>query len=443
MMTVRRTLRSAAIVAAVLGLLSPHTAHAKILAQWVQLGPDGTSSVRAITEDACPAVTFDGKPVPMSVRAEPGRSFGNVKPAQFPVRGCEAMVPPDAVAAMLDGKALPLARPNPQRILVFGDTGCRLKTGDPTQSCNDINAWPFPKIAAVAAAARPDLVIYVGDYNYREDACPAGYAGCAGSPWGYGWDTWNADFFAPAAPLLAAAPWVMVRGNHEDCVRAGEGWFRFLDRLPMEPACRDFTGAFVARLGDFGVVVVDGAAADDPKGDASDMASTLRRQFIEVLAKVPAEAWLTTHRPLDAMLGSEKGTPRNFVANKVLQLALGADMPTGVRMYRLRPHPFLPGRRFRQRPPAAARGRHRRRQSRGTAAAQRDRRRHQRRQGGRLGDLFGLRLHGLGPRRQRLVGHLVRRERQAHQSLPALQPLAQLPFLSLERFHINRRKKPL
>ena len=311
MMTVRRTLRSAAILAAVLGLASPHIAHAKILAQWVQLGPDGTSSVRA----------------------EPGRSFGNVKPAQFTVRGCEVMVPPDAVAAMLDGKALPLPRPNPQRILVFGDTGCRLKTGDPTQSCNDINAWPFPRIAAVAAATRPDLVIHVGDYNYREDACPAGYAGCAGSPWGYGWDTWNADFFAPAAPLLAAAPWVMVRGNHEDCVRAGEGWFRFLDRLPMEPACRDFTGTFVARLGDFGVVVVDGAAADDPKRDASDMAATLRRQFIEVLAKVPAEAWLTTHRPLDAMLGSEKGTPRNFVGNKVLELALGADMPAGVRMY--------------------------------------------------------------------------------------------------------------
>src|ERR1700720_4972714 len=100
------------------------SAEAKTLAQWVQTGPDGNSSVRAITEDACPSVTFDGKPVPMSVRAEPGRSFGNVKPAQFPVRSCEAMVPPDAVTAVLDGKALPLPRPNPQRILVFGDSGC-------------------------------------------------------------------------------------------------------------------------------------------------------------------------------------------------------------------------------------------------------------------------------------------------------------------------------
>ena len=215
----------------------------------------------------------------MNVRAEPGRSFGNVGPAPFPVRSCEVAVPGDAVAAVLDGKALPLPRPNPQRIVVFGDTGCRLASRDATQDCNDINSWPFPRIAAMAAAARPDLVIHVGDYHYREEACPVDHAGCAGSPWGYGFDAWNADFFSPAAPLFAAAPWVLVRGNHEDCNRAGEGWFRFLDRLPMEPACRDFTGAFVARLGDFGIVVVDGAKAEDPKGDPSDMASTLRRQF--------------------------------------------------------------------------------------------------------------------------------------------------------------------
>jgi hypothetical protein len=321
------------LAAFILGLATVQAAQAKILSQWVQLGPDGSASVRAITEDACPAVAFDGESVPMSVRAEPARSLGNVKPAQFPVRSCEATVPPDTIAAMLDGKALPLPRPNPQRILIFGDTGCRLLAPDPTQDCNDINSWPFPKIAVVAAAARPDLVIHVGDYHYREEACPADHPGCAGSPWGYGWDAWNADFFGPAAPLLAAAPWVMVRGNHEDCSRAGEGWFRFLDRAPMEPSCRDLTGDFVVRFGDFGIVVVDSAKADDPKGDPSDLAATLRRQLIEVLAKIPAEAWLATHRPLDAMLGSEKGAPRNFVGNKVLDAALGGVMPASVRMY--------------------------------------------------------------------------------------------------------------
>ena len=201
---------------------------ARVLSQWVELGPDGTSNVRAITDDACPSVLFDGAPTPMAVRSAPDQKIENVKPAAFPVWGCVVAVPAGAVAAVLSGKPLPLARPNPQRILIFGDTGCRLAPGNPTQDCNDPVAWPFPKIAAMAASARPDLVIHVGDYHYRETACPGDARGCAGSPFGYGWDA--------AAPLLAAAPWVLVRGNHEACSRAGEGWFRFMDRLPMERA---------------------------------------------------------------------------------------------------------------------------------------------------------------------------------------------------------------
>ena len=319
-----RALHAVSFAAAILQCCAAQqTAAAKILSQWVQLGADGSSSVRAITDQACPSVVFDGVAVAMNVRSEPAQKLAGVQPAQFPVRACEVAVPPGAVAAVLDGKPLPLARPNPQRIVIFGDSGCRVDD-DRVQACNDPNAWPFAKIAAAAAAARPDLVIHVGDYEYRETACPAGNAGCAGSPWGYGWDAWNADFFQPAAPLFTAAPWLMVRGNHEDCDRAGEGWFRFLDRLPMEPACRDLTGDFVARLGDFGVVVVDGAKAADPSGDPGELAALLHRQFIAVVDKIPDYAWLTTHRPLNAM--------SDVVSNKVLQLGLGADIPAKVRM---------------------------------------------------------------------------------------------------------------
>jgi predicted phosphodiesterase len=322
----------AAAAIAVWGLLAIGSAQARVLSQWVELGPDGSSSVRVIADDACPSVLFDGAPTPMAVRSEPDRTFANVKPAVFPVWGCEVAVPPGAIAAVVDGKPLPLARPNPQRILIFGDTGCRLAPGNPTQDCNDPVAWPFPKIAAMAATARPDLVIHVGDYHYRETACPVDNRGCAGSPFGYGWDAWNADFFAPAAPLLAAAPWIMVRGNHEDCVRAGEGWFRFLDRLPMERTCRDLTGTFVARLGEFGIIVVDGAKADDPRGDASAMVKLLRDQFTEIAAKVPAEAWITSHRPFNSMRIDFRDLGRDEVDNRVQELAFGAVMPGSVRM---------------------------------------------------------------------------------------------------------------
>src|SRR5260370_551248 len=138
----------------------------------------------------------------MTVRAEPSQKIENVKPAAFPVRSCEVAVPQGAVAATLDGRVLPLARSNPQRILVFGDTGCRLAR-DEVQDCD--TAWPFPKIAAAAATARPDLVIHVGDYHYRETPC-AERRGCVRGPSGYGFDAWYADFFEPAAPLFAVAP---------------------------------------------------------------------------------------------------------------------------------------------------------------------------------------------------------------------------------------------
>ena len=102
----------AAVAVAVLGLLATGNVQARVLSQWVELGPDGSSSVRAITDDACPSVLFDGTPTPMAVRAAPDQKIENVKPAVFPVWGCEVAVPAGAVAAILGGKPLPLARPN-------------------------------------------------------------------------------------------------------------------------------------------------------------------------------------------------------------------------------------------------------------------------------------------------------------------------------------------
>jgi hypothetical protein len=155
------------------------------------------------------------------------------KPSAFPVLVCDALLGARTIRASVGGHVLPVPKPDPQRIVFIGDTGCRLKRADGTfQACNDRDAWPFETVATAAAAMHPDLVVHVGDYHYRENPCPANDAGCAGSPWGYGWDAWNADFFRPARELLRAAPWIVVRGNHESCDRAGQGWWRFLDPRP-------------------------------------------------------------------------------------------------------------------------------------------------------------------------------------------------------------------
>lgn len=206
---------------------------------WVELGSGGTTLARVVTPDAtCPSITVDGAAQPMSVRVAAGTiaartsSATPVKPSAFPVTTCEFTIPSSAHTASVLGHDLALPKANPQKIVIIGDTGCRLKTGNPWQACSDSTQWPFQRIADAAAATHPDLVLHVGDYHYRENACPPDQTGCQGSPWSYGFDAWEADLFRPAETLMKAAPWVVVRGNHEECLRAGQGWFRFLDTRP-------------------------------------------------------------------------------------------------------------------------------------------------------------------------------------------------------------------
>ncbi|HLK91496.1 MAG TPA: metallophosphoesterase [Polyangia bacterium] len=218
---------------------------------WVEIGANNQAIARLLTPyNVCPSITVDGVTSPMTVRvlagAEPLRTSstdttlaaamtsGNTKASVFTTTTCEFAIPSGAKAATVAGISLPLPKAAVNRVAIIGDTGCRISIGNVYQACGDPTQWPYPVIASAAAAMQPDLVLHVGDYEYRDNPCPPGNTACAGQPWGYGSDAWMADFFTPSAPLLAAAPWVMVRGNHEVCNRAGQGWFRYLDINPFD-----------------------------------------------------------------------------------------------------------------------------------------------------------------------------------------------------------------
>jgi hypothetical protein len=305
------------------------SASANTLAIWVQLGPNNEQHrepyvvARAITDGAeCPVLRADGQPQPMKPRATPETVLKGVASARFPVRSCEAIVPSHIVGLAFDNTPLPVPRGEPRRIVIIGDTGCRVehKKGEEyrIQDCNDAEAWPYAKIARHAAEARPDLVIHVGDYHYREAACPEGWIGCKGTPHGPGWDVWNTDFFEPSAPLFAAAPWIMVRGNRETCERAGEGWFRFLDANAMPNECSDFTEPIAITVGNLAFVVMDTASAD-PKEPAikklkpDGLSELLQSQFQAArrLLAPDAEGWLLTHRPLYGLRSQKSDAPNN------------------------------------------------------------------------------------------------------------------------------------
>ena len=93
------------------------------------------------------------------------------------------------------------------------------------------------------------LGIHVGDFFYREQPCPTGFTGCLGNPAFDNWDSWNADWFAPAANLIASAPLALTRGNHESCNRGAHGWFRLLDVHAFDQGAVDCTGPYTPMAG--------------------------------------------------------------------------------------------------------------------------------------------------------------------------------------------------
>lgn len=279
-------------------LLLPVTAQAADSA-WVQATTSGFEA-RLVTAAAnCPTLDTDKGDVAMTVRA--------AATADFPLV-CAAAIPSGATHAVIADKSLPLPVANPQRILVLGDTGCRIK-GAALQACNDPAKWPFPQLAAAAAALKPDLVIHVGDYLYRESACPPGNQGCAGSPWGDNWTTWQADFYEPAVPLLAAAPIVLTRGNHEDCKRAGPGWLRLQGPSAFDPAapCAKHLPLFSVDLGNLRLAVMDDATAQETDLDR-DQSPTYAAELTG-LAAIPAPVWFVHHRPIWAAISGPLGIP--------------------------------------------------------------------------------------------------------------------------------------
>jgi hypothetical protein len=301
----------------------------------------------------------------------------------FAVDVCEAEVPfEQALSLRGSDLSLPTAHRHVRRVAVVGDTGCKPK--DQAGCGLDDPAWPFPALARAAAAGKPDLVLHMGDYNYRGtpssfqrtvdstqvktyyydagDGAPAS-EGCGvpgpyfsqnstGNPDADAWEAWWLDFFQPAAPLLAAAPWVVARGNHELCSHAGPGWLYFLgpsSELPggggAQVSCPSqdgegpalphlvFVEPQVIALDGLTVAVLDSANACDELTAFTDRYAAQLRSLAARLEHRPA--WLIGHRPIWGVEGPTTdppydcdnqpgtGTPAPYgVLNRTLQCAL-------------------------------------------------------------------------------------------------------------------------
>lgn len=319
-----------------------------VRAAWVELAPGGPL-LRVVTGGpSCPRVAAVDPDAPLPAapgwRADAMRERAAPAPPAFPDRVCDWPLAPPVAAVAVEGWPHVLRRPaaTPRRIVAFGDSGC---AGAPT-GLDCARDWSFPALARHAARRQPDLVIHLGDYNYRGTTCTAYDACCAYDPdtcgfpnCGDEWSTWRDDFFAPAGPLLAAAPWVMARGNHELCSRAGRGYFRYLDPHPTPPTCAanpadtpTYTEPYAVALGAaLRLLVLDAANACGEAG-LRDQVAPFRGQFAR-LAELAAggdatQTWLVSHKPPWGVLRALDAPP--VVLDYTLQQASGNRLPAPI-----------------------------------------------------------------------------------------------------------------
>ena len=292
---------------------------------WTQLMPDqgaprGGLIVRAIVgpNEPCPSLNSSGQSRPLAKRP-------NHFPGAFPITVCEDahFQAGSATLTFADGQRYRLPRrPKPiTDLVVVGDTGCRVTFFGAPQHCNHPDKWPFADIARSMQTPRPQLVIHVGDYHYLERSCPQPEL-CGDGPNGYNWSAWERDFFLPATELLRAAPWIPLRGNHENCSRAGIGWMLFfypkigdVGELP----CQTVTDAFVYRLAqNHYLIASDAAEAGGTYKPFQTNRETLKRTA-DRLNGLPGDAlvWLSIHRPIWFHPGTATLSTQNLCTQKL------------------------------------------------------------------------------------------------------------------------------
>ncbi len=301
-----------------------------IYAAWVIIGSDEAGNNRAFARVAtsylspsgqavCPQINIDGRMTQMTMRAVAGvmplrpTAFQPSVPADFPLSTCESILPIGTQFASVAGQSLPIPKEKPNRILLIGDSGCRMDTTN-LQNCEDPKEWPFASLAQLGADLSPDLVIHMGDFQYRDVPCSVS-GKCpinAQSPWGYGWDTWNADLFTPAAALFAKAPWIVVRGNHEICSKAGQGWFRFLNPTfyTEDRSCNNasydsianYSPTYAVSLGAGARIIVYDSANVSVGASISDPNNNFYRQFVDAFTLAAntrfSNTIFTSHHPI-------------------------------------------------------------------------------------------------------------------------------------------------
>lgn len=209
---------------------------------WVQFNSAGKMELRYVANNnkPCPKAIVNGQVTQMQERAKTDKLF--------PHHICQSQAYDDIDSVEIDQTKIQLASRNHNKILIIGDTGCAENEHD--QDCSNTKDWPLAKIAeTIKNKEQYDYAIHVGDFHYDTED--------------FSYGEWRREFLEPMQPILNKAPWIFVRGNHEDCNRAGEGWMRLLSPFPYQTGCIKNLPLYEASLGKYRFIVMDNSSSHD------------------------------------------------------------------------------------------------------------------------------------------------------------------------------------
>lgn len=308
---------------------------------------------------ACPSLIGSDGSI-LATRVRPMYPNGKTTSASFSVTVCEAVmaegVSYNHSTFAVNISAVSLRASNVQ---VYGDSGCK------ESDCPGVApSTQFQALTSLGAKQVPDVILHMGDYNYRGtsgaisgdtyayDAGDGGFGGptCGlqetyysqnslNSPRPDTWQNWQADFFSASETLLSKSPWVFARGNHELCSRAGPGWFYFFGpgsslagagQPQMQcPDQGDFNSApdaaeshiamippYMLSFGNIDIWVMDSANACDALATNS-LTAEYQKQYEQLAAAVEKPTWVVSHRPIWGFQQTGEAT-----LNQMLQTAL-------------------------------------------------------------------------------------------------------------------------
>ncbi|MCV3769785.1 MAG: metallophosphoesterase, partial [Wolbachia pipientis] len=255
-----------------------------------QVIPENRLSVRAIIgNDTCPIAYVDGEKIKMLSRS-------SINNNNYTETVCELTIKTSAKNISINNTKIPTLPEKISKIAFIGDTGCRTNLLF-QQECNSVDSWPFKKNLDSIALHKPDLTIHVGDYHYRKTKC-RNKKKC-GDVYGHNKEVWYADWFNPAKDILSQSSFLFIRGNHENCNRAYEGWFRYLDPYPFSPEkCIDCVPSWSLDAGPIRFFIFDSSSGDDIFTNQKTT-DTFKKQFNKLIQDNSNKpTWFLTHKPL-------------------------------------------------------------------------------------------------------------------------------------------------